>query len=370
MKVSVLTLHAVSNYGTQLQAFATQEKLKEYFENVELIDYKRNDTYGKGLVDSFAKGNMLKRIAIYPTILRWKSVFGNFQKEYLNLTRKEYLNKDDFENFDFDSEAYISGSDQVWNSGWNKGIIPELYLNFVPKEKYKFAFSSSFGNTRLSEKEIELTKKYINDYNLISVREESGLKILEEQYGYKKARRLVDPTLSYGAEFWRNFAKKSKKSINEKYILIYNLNRSKEFDEFAKKLSKKTGLTVYRFCTRYDQIFRYGKSLIIPQIEDFVALIDKAEYVLTDSFHAVAFSMNLNTKPICIYPNNYSGRIAEFLKLVDCEDMHIKNFKDLNIVERNVDFEKVNKILDKERKKVELYLNEIKSIIKSGDNNG
>ncbi len=364
MKVSVLTLHAVCNYGTQLQAYATQEKLKEFFEEVEFINYKRNDTYGKGLINSFSKGNMVKAIAILPTIMRWKSVFGKFQKNNLNLSEKTYLSSEDFSEFIYDSDAYISGSDQVWNSGWNKGIIGEMYLNFVPKNKLKFSFSSSFGKSELSKEEINKTQKFINQYKMISVREESGLKILINQYKYYNAIRLVDPTLAVDSHFWRSFGMKSKKKIKEKYILIYNLNRSKDFDRYAKEISKRTGLKLYRFCTRYDQIFRNGKSLVIPQIEDFISLVDNAEYVLTDSFHAVAFSMNLNTIPICIYPQNYSSRISDFLKLLDSEQVHVKNYDDFDVINRKVDFEKVNLILKKEREKVEKFLLEMKKIIK------
>lgn len=366
MKVSILTLHAVSNYGTQLQAYASQEKLKEYFDEVELIDYKRKDTYGKELINNFAKGNPIKKIAIYPTIVKWRRVFGKFQKQYLYLTKQKYLDEKDFKNFILDSDAYVSGSDQIWNSGWNRGVIPELYLSFVPKDKFKFTFSSSFGNIRVTEEEISLTKKYIDEYDCISVREESGLKILEEQYRYKNAIRLVDPTLAYNGDYWRNFSKDSNKKINEKYILIYNLNRSKDFDIFAKKIAQKTGLKVYRFCTRYDQIFRYGKSLLIPEIKDFVSLVDNAEFVLTDSFHAVAFSINLNTMPICIYPNNYSGRIAEFLKLINCEQLHVKNYDDLDVLNRKINYEKTNNILDSERLKIDNYLKKVKETIESG----
>ena len=93
------------------------------------------------------------------------------------------------------------------------------------------------------------------------------------------------------ASFWRSIATKPR--VKGDYILIYNLNRSKEFDGYADELSRRTGLPIYRFCTRVDQVFRNGKSLVVPEILDFVSLVDNAKYVLTDSFHATAFSMNM-----------------------------------------------------------------------------
>ena len=357
MKVGVITLHSVCNYGTQLQAFATQEKLKEYFDEVTFIDYRRPNTYGIKLLNTFIKGNILKAPIILPTLIYWKHVFGGFQKKYLKLTTKKYLKDEDFNSFEDFADIYFTGSDQVWNTGWNNGIIPAMYLSFVPDNKPRYAYAASFGKVKLTEKEVEESKYYIDKYSKISVREDSGLEILKKQYKYNNAIRILDPTLVMPAEFWRKY--KTKDKIKEDYILIYNLNRSKEFDNYAQELSKRTGLKLYRFCTRLDQIFRNGKSLVMPEIFDFITLVDNANLVLTDSFHATAFSINMNTEPICIYPENYSSRLSDFLKLVDSEQRHAKDYNDFDVVNRHVDFEKVNKILQEERKKVDEYLSEI-----------
>ena len=134
------------------------------------------------------------------------------------------------------------------------------------------------------------------------------------------------------------------------------------------KLSKKTGMKLYRFCTRLDQIFRNGKSLVMPEILEFITLVDNAKFVLTDSFHATAFSINLNTEPICIYPNNYSGRLSSFLELVESTQRHVRDYDDFDIINRNTDFAKVNKILNKEREKVDDFLSKI--VKENGGNNG
>ena len=345
MKASVITLHSVFNYGTQLQALATQEKLKQYFDVVEFSGFRREDTHGIKLMKTFTKGNILKVPVILPTLINWHFKLNKFQKKYLNVSK----------NIVCDSDVYFTGSDQVWNTGWNKGIIKPFYLGNI-ENKPKYAFSSSFGMNKLDEKYIDEVKTYLKDFNKISVREESGLDILN-QLGLDGIR-ILDPTLSMPASFWRNIAPKNK--IKGDYILIYNLNRNKKLDEYAKELSKKTGYKVYRFCTRYDQIFRYGKSLLIPDILEFITLIDNAKIVLTDSFHATAFSINMNTEVICIYPENYSNRISEFLKLVDLEDRHINSYNDFSILDRHIDFNKTNKILDNERIKVDEYLSSIK----------
>lgn len=359
---AVITLHQVNNYGTQLQAYATQEKLKQYFDDVRFIDYRRADTYGKGLLNSFSNGNPVKALAIMPTLLRWHKVFDGFREQYLHLTKQKYYSEEDFQDFDDFADIYISGSDQVWNAGWNSGILPPFYLSFAPDNKPKFAYASSFGRNQLPETEVEQSRQYIDRFNAITVREESGINILKNQYDYKgEVTRILDPTLAMPAEFWRKVA--TPRRIKEDYILIYNLNRSAAFDQYAKNLSKCTGLPIYRFCTRYDQIFRAGKSLLIPDIFDFVSLVDHARYVLTDSFHATAFSINMGTEPICIYPNQYSGRISEFLRLVNSEQRHAKDYGDLDVINRHVDFAEVQQILDSERIKVDDYLQSMKDFV-------
>lgn len=354
MKAAVITLHTVANYGTQLQAFATQEKLKQFFDEVVFIDYRRQDTYGRGLLKTYTKGNALKAPIILPTLLYWKRVFGGFRKKYLNLTEETYLTESDLNAFIDCADVYFSGSDQVWNTGWNHGVLPAMYLSFVPKGKPKYAFSSSFGMQKISGEDVDKSIQFIREYKQISVRENSGVRILKEQYHYDNAVCLIDPTLAFSGDFWRKYG--GERKIKEPYILIYNLKRNSMLDAYAKNLANRTGLKLYRFCTRFDQVVRKGKSLLIPDIFEFISLIDYATYVVTDSFHATAFSVNLHTEPICIYPKNYSCRLAEFLKSVGLEDRHVVDFNDFSMIEKHIDFVKVDQSLEKERAKVDKFL--------------
>lgn len=367
MRIDVITLNAVPNYGSVLQAFATQEILKQYGCEVYIINYIRENVRPENLMKTWCGNNIIKKIVMYPTLKRWEKVFGVFNKTYLNLTDKIYTKEKEFESYPLEADAYCTGSDQVWNSKWNRGIILPLYLSFIPENKFKFAYAASFGNENISKEEIKITKKYIEQYNFISVREDYAKDILENQYEYKNVIHVVDPTLAMPSDFWRKYA--TPKKIKEEYILIYNLNRSKAFDNYAKQLSKKTGLKLVRFCTRYDQFYRVGKSMLIPEVFDFISLIDNAKYVLTDSFHATAFSMNLNTEPICIYPKDFGGRIKSFLSLTKSLHRHVKNYSDYEVIDRPVNFKIVNKILDNERKKVHDFLEKVIKNIKANDKN-
>lgn len=150
--------------------------------DVTIIDYVREDVRYENLVKKWSGGNPIKTLAIIPTIFRWKKVFRSFTKKYLDLSENTYTTEDDFESYPLDADAYCTGSDQVWNSKWNNGILPCLYLSFVPNDKYKFAFSASFGQSKLLTEEINKTKPYLEQYNRISVRESEAKVILDEQY--------------------------------------------------------------------------------------------------------------------------------------------------------------------------------------------
>lgn len=284
---------------------------------------------------------------------------------YFDLTEHVYTYPEDFKKYPIDADIFCTGSDQVWNTGWNGGIIKSLFLDFIPDKKFRFAYAASFGKKTLAENEVKETKELIAKYNFISVREDYAKTMLQDYYGYKNAVHVVDPTLAYDGNFWRKYAPKSK--IKGDYILIYNLNRSKEFDDYAIELSKRTGLPIYFLCRRYDQFVRPGKSILVPEVFEFITLIDNAKYVLTDSFHATAFSLNLNTEPICIYPSEYGGRLESILRMTDTLQRHVENYQDFDVINRSVDFEKVNTIFDEQRKKTRKFLSKVFETYQTGN---
>ena len=102
-------------------------------------------------------------------------------------------------------------------------------------------------------------------------------------------------------------------------ILVYNLNRNEKIDNYAKNLSKKTGLKIKFLSYQLHEFYKNGKIYCNPQVEDFLALIDNAKYVITDSFHATAFSINFNTQFIIVYPGKYSTRLQSILEILNLE---------------------------------------------------
>ena len=168
-------------------------------------------------------------------------MFTKFLREYINMTDKTFYSKEEFENIDFDYDVYCTGSDQVWNSEWNEKIEYPLFLSFAPDDKRKIAYAASFGKKELKDNEIEVTRKLLERYDAISLREKSGVEIVES-LGIKNSVHVVDPTLLLDGDAWRKLS--SNRFKNENYILVYNLNRNKKIDNYAKSLANKTGLKI------------------------------------------------------------------------------------------------------------------------------
>ena len=354
MKASIITFQNWFNYGSALQGFATQEKFKEYADEVEMIDYVHpNHTFA-----NFAKLSrqfgLLVWLRTIPSLPFYCAPFRRFVKKYIKSSAAQYLKEEDFAKFPLHDGVYVTGSDQVWNTVYNSGIAAPLYLSFVPNGMRKIAYSASFGFDTMPHDEVELSRQFIEQYERISVREESGVKILNEQYEYHNAIRLVDPTLAMPPEFWRKYTRHRK--IKGEYILIYQFAQGDFFENYAKRVSDITGLPLIRICSTFLQTLKYGKSVLFPEVFEFVSLIDNAKYIITDSFHGTAFSMNLNTEPIVIYPQKYSGRLSDFLRLIDAEHRAIKDFDDFDVLNRPTDFSLVNKVLARERERVDEFL--------------
>ena len=92
------------------------------------------------------------------------------------------------------------------------------------------------------------------------------------------------------------------------------------------------------------------------KVEDFLSLIANASYVVTDSFHATAFSINFNTPFMIIFPEKFSTRLASILEVTGLQDRIVKDYNDIELANKKVDFTHANKILEEERKKASQYL--------------
>ena len=370
MKILVITLHHVRNFGSMLQTYATQETLQGLGHEVEIIDFVPRGLTLKFGIQSIKKSNnilnnIIRKIAVLITFSDRQVTMLKFMKKNICLTKKSYSSFFELLHNPPEADAYISGSDQIWNTQNNN--LPEdikaYYLDFVPEGKKRIAYASSIGKQDFDEKEKEEVKGHLEKFDHVSVREIQAVKMLED-IGITNVHHVLDPTLLLTKQQWSQFLGNYTKKIDP-YIFIYNLNRNQRIKEFARKLSKEEGLKIINFSDTFDFI-KGAKNRIHNSAYDFIFYICNAEYVITDSFHGTAFSINLSKQFVTFAAPKYNSRIESILNLFNLKERMVENGRDpCDIIKKKIDYAKIQNILIEERVKSEEYLRQALSNNKS-----
>lgn len=337
MKVYLITIKSSINFGAVLQAYATNEYLKKLGCNVEFIDY--HPKYNK--VDSIVL--KLKKLIIRVLTIGRRQKINKFYREYFKFTSTKYESIDELENHEPKSDIYIVGSDQVWNSQLSGGELdPVFFLSFVECTK-KISYASSIGRTDITKNDLQSMKKYLDDFNHISVRETSA-KLMLESVGLKEVEHVLDPVFLLQQEDYKKFIKPIKK---EKYLVIYSFDKNPLIEKLALDISKKLNLQIIEIGTH---VSRYSCNEFMQNIsvEDFLSLIYYADFVITSSFHGTAFSILLNKQFISVAPSVRRTRLDSIVNLFEIEDRLITEKDDyvLDDIVKLTDYEKVNKLVD------------------------
>lgn len=370
-KIGLVTLYS-NNYGSILQCYSTKSVL-------EAMGYECNVLF---LIDD--KNKIAKKVvALFRLMyrsLRYKGYFNHYLKMRKalrvesNLVSEEAINKMDTfvqkelmpKGFTYkelktkvnnEFTGFIAGSDQIWNA--SRKIEPFFFLNFA--EPYKrIALCPSFGIKDVPQYYKNSIKKGLDGFTTISVREESGKKIVANLTG-KEAVRLADPTLLLNEKQWREFYGRKKYS-NEKYIFMHFLGKPNSVAiESIRWLAKQMNCKVYCFANKYEEcLIIEGISFVDGDAKDYVAYIDYSEAVCTDSFHSTLFAINLN-KVFYTFQRQYihdfpqTARISDLLERYKLTDRYILQFNQIKDVYGKENYNH-QEILFSERKNLSNYL--------------
>lgn len=356
MKVGLITLHRVGNYGSVLQTYATQYIIEKLGYKVEVIDYYPERLHLIGMLKRIKdRGELLSksllvrtvcRIIIFPSYVRRFKVFPQFLRKHIHLSAITYNSIEELRKNPPQADIYCTGSDQVWNSGWNEKIEYPYFLDFVPVNARCFSYAASFGKSSLDNWEKSETARLLQKYRYISMRESSGVEIIKE-LGNKDVKHVLDPTLLLDKHDWEPLI--SKKYSDKKYILLYNINRNIQLESYAKELSKLKKIPLYFMSYNYHDVIKSGKLITCPRVEEFLSLINNAQYILTDSFHVTAFSMNFAKQVLVYYPPKFSSRLESIVNLMGISSRVIKDDKDFTIADKPIDFSHVDQVLKQHR---------------------
>lgn len=346
MKVGLITYHSAYNFGSVLQAYATESVLNQLGCETVVLNYRIPFQkkfygllgYGEGIIKA-----PLKKLLMLPLLSKRiirKNKFEDFISQ-MNLS-KEINSPNEFNNNFKDFDLFVSGSDQIWNLHSNEFInsgkeyMDPYLLSFTNKGKISYA--SSIVN--MTDEELLSIKDKLEKFDYISCREQLAVERLN-QIITKKACKVIDPTLLLTSENWGKLTQSNK--IEKNYILYYSLKGFRNIKKDLIKLSKlaeKNGMQVIALTPLTPVIHRNNVTNFTDAGPiDFITLIKHASLVVTDSYHGMLFSINFRKE--FYYLKNVPGanfvRTDDVLSLLDLRSRIIKDVNSIDM-EDKVDY--------------------------------
>lgn len=384
-RVGIVSCYFKNNYGSMLQAYATKKILDNNNIPNETINIDGNIDFKKGkrkyylsqifnfnfIASKFGMIKMKIDTKLNRTLGKNVSIrnkkYEEFRKQF-NLSRSSNTYNDLTKLAKERYSDIVLGSDQLWLP---VNVVADYYtLNWVPEDINKISYSTSFGVSNIPQKYNNLYKNFLKRINHLSVREETGIKIIKD-IANLDAKLVCDPTILLTKEEWDEVATKER-IIEDKYILCYFLGKNIEHRKFAERLKAKTGYKIVSL-NHADEYVKYSDKFadITPYDigpSEWINLVKNAEIVCTDSFHGTVFSLIYNK--VFFDFRRYSSRskastnsrLDSLLKIVEVSNERIlTGGEDVEkVLNYNIDFEKVNKNLDNFRNESKEWL--LKSI--------
>lgn len=299
MKVGIVTITELDNFGNRLQNYALQRVLQELGHRVEtipnLITYaKRKNPLNKAFrkIYGIIKWMILKNRDMLSDLEKQER-FEIFDSEHFSFSSKystiDYISED----LDNDFEVFVAGSDQIWNSNFTFNFEFN-FLRFAQPYK-RVSYAASFGTDHVRTEYVDLFSQYLSEMAYISVREIAGKRIVENLTN-KTATVVLDPTMLLDVSQWSEMERKPGWSVEKDYILTYYLGDTRDrktiFDQIYNEIEN------YR---SYQVIDVFNPNLpeqYATTPDEFLWLIHHAALVVTDSFHGTVFSILFGT-PFC-----------------------------------------------------------------------
>lgn len=350
MKIGILTFWwSNDNYGQLMQCYALQKYLRDAGHDAYLIRYDSRVDYKKTpLPLKLLKAlNPVKLFKYFNYKIHSKKIseeqaqnprfFDDFRNIYITCSEKVYYSYKELQDNPPEADAYIVGSDQVWNYNlYSKNAINGYFLNFGSKKTLRLSYAASWGIASIDEKYKETLTQLLSRFDYIGVREESGIELCKD-CGYENAEWVPDPTMLLQADTYRSIYKESEiRQVNKPFLLLYMLGNTNDFEiQKAYDFAEQKGL---------DVVYVSGNDILdtLPKyfatIPEWLYLIDNAEYIITNSFHCCVFSTLFNKKyGVIKLTGNWSGankRLESLFERFKIEPRYISN-EDLSSLEKD-----------------------------------
>lgn len=336
MKVSIITMHAMHNPGSVFQAFALQKYLDQLGNKAEIIDYRPDYFYTEGHGWKY----LVKRIVYYRTYESLKNKFSSFIRENMTLSSL-FTSYSELESNHSDSDVYIVGSDQLWNTDFECGKDPAYYLKFIKQGK-KVSYSTSIGKSCIDVFNRDVLVQNLKDFDALSVRELSSSVQLSELLN-RRVEWVCDPVFLLDPKDYLRYLNEAL--LKEPFVMVYISPKSEILDRIVDYYHKK-GLKVI-LLGGFSKRCYCDLHIKDAGPKDFLTYIYNAETVISSSFHATAFCHIFHKDFVSIIPDRNGERIVSLLNKTGLSNRAVTDidfsFRDLN---RDIDWNMVDEQLN------------------------
>ncbi len=339
MRIGTITFHWGTNYGAVLQAYALQQYLKRSGHDTEIIDYRPLKVRQYEFLWTIVRRDF-KRVSKLRK-------FNSFRRNHLKLSSRIFRKNSDLVKHCHNYDAYITGSDQVWNVAFTQRaegkVTLSYYLNFVKDSKKRISYATSFGTDKLPQDVIECAKPELNKFHAISVREKTGKQIVERM-GFD-ATITLDPTLLIEHDSYDSLISSYKpKKVYQLFSYILHDNQA---------LAHKVKDFVFDKYFDCNTQAKYENQSI--SITDWLYNLKHSEVVVTNSFHGTIFALifHKNFMVIPVGGSAMNDRITTLLDSVGLSDAILSEFDIANIerlYNKTIDWNEIDKKLADYRK--------------------
>lgn len=367
-KIRLITFHTPRNYGAVLQAFSLMKYLENFSDDVKVIDY--STPHLRSLYPILPKfsgvRSFIKFVISIPYCSQKKNKykkFDDFISENFALT-KRFESTDELYKYEWKDEIFVTGSDQVFNPRRIEDERRAFYLDFVPENLVKISYAASFGSSSIPDERNEEIKRYLSEFDFISVREASGQKIAEKLTG-NTPELVLDPVFLHSMDFWEKYAVVPE-NAKGKYVLYYRLMPNREKDRLAEKIAEEKNMKLIVITDEICGKLKNGTVLKNIGPQEFLGLYKNSGYVVTDSFHGIAFSIIFKKDFFFADINSATnGRGLNLIESAGIKDVVYDNYS----IKNEIDYIKVFERLEPMIVSSEKYLETVLKSEEFGDEN-
>ncbi|MGN0452380.1 MAG: polysaccharide pyruvyl transferase family protein [Ruminococcus sp.] len=338
----------INNYGALEQTYALNKYLRLNGIDAKTIDfrtYRVKESYQlfhpvHSAMDFIRNAQAL----LYSRKLKRRNFrFHQFLKDNVPMTEEAYYSNSELQKADFDFDYYICGSDQVWNT-YCQNYDDAFILSFAKDKGERLSYAASMGKDDINPSLREKFSEELGEYKAISVRESNAVSVIGE-LSKQPVVHVVDPVFLLDSEKWDEIA--AENPVGKPYIFFYNVKGDiPGMRDYVRNLKKATGLPIVVVnCNLREMKYKNIKCYDAGPAE-FVSLVKNAEYIVTNSFHASAFSIIFRKKFIVFNDKaNGTSRISSLLNLCGVSKRQATKDSDVRDIFENIDYESVYKNL-------------------------